>query len=338
MKYKALLIFFCCVILTLQAQHQLRSDFNTFRAGDHIVKQQVEFKDPGSSGRQLTWDFRMLQPVNQEYGLGYFIPDSSRMDILCGTEHRTRYYYQISNDSLWATGFENATTLMGYQVPELRLRFPFSYGDTLFSFFEGRGEYSHMLQLSVKGYTRVKADAEGELLLPDFETVKHALRVRTMRYYTETSPVTDLLPEEQENRLEMMFDTYSWYAEGIRYPVFESIKTDVIQRTRQRNGSDSVSDTTVFTTSFYYPPRMQTSQIHCRKTRTILQQVPQLSLPKPGFFLIRWKINSIWIINSLVMPALGLPFTTMPELLFARLLLWTCRQVITTPPSTWDIL
>jgi len=253
MKFKSLILICLCCEATVGAiaQHSLTTDRNAYRAADQIVKQQVDFKDPGSSGRALTWDFSVLQPINEEYALKYFIPDSTRMDTLCGMEHRTRYYYMQKRDSLWAIGFENATTFMEYLSPELRLKFPFSYGDTLFSYFEGKGEYSHRLKLSVKGYTRVEADASGELLLPDLVSVKNTLRVRTLRYYTETG----------KDSLEMMLDTYAWYADGIRYPVFESIKTNIMKRRKNINGSETVKDTTVFTTSFYYPPQLQTSQV-----------------------------------------------------------------------------
>jgi hypothetical protein len=167
-------------------------------------------------------------------------------------EHNTRYYYRQQHDSLQTTGYENFTTFMEYKVPELRMHFPFVYGDTLFSIFEGKGEYCHRLPLAVKGYTRVIADAEGELKLPDFETVKKALRVRTLRHYTETG----------KDSLEMTLDTYSWYAAGIRYPVFESVKTTLSKKDDKKDEKgESMSDTTVFTTSFYYPPEKQTTQI-----------------------------------------------------------------------------
>ena len=247
---KKLFLFTLLLVPNLFAQQpKLTTDRNSYRAADQIVKQQVEFKDPGSSGRNLTWDFRMIQPINEEYTLNYFIPDSTRMDTLCGLEHNTRYYYMQKRDSLWAVGFENSTTLMEYLKPELKLRFPFSYGDTLFSQFEGKGEYSHRMELQVKGYTRVMVDAEGDLLLPDFETVKKALRVRTLRYYTETC----------KDSIEMTLDIYAWYADGIRYPVFESIKTNLIKKARKQG--EQAQDTTVFTTSFYYPPEKQISQV-----------------------------------------------------------------------------
>lgn len=252
MKQKLLISLFCCVLVNATGQHRLTTNRNAYRAADQLVKQQVEFKDPGSTGKGLYWDFSALQPINENYTLNYFIPDSARMTRLCGQEHNTRYYFRQQQDSLQAVGYENATTYMEYAVPELRMRFPFSYGDTLFSYFAGKGEYSHRIPLAVKGYTRIKADAVGDLKLPNFETVKKALRVRTLRHYTETG----------KDSVEMTLDTYSWYASGIRYPVFESVKTTLSRKgdTKDSNG-ESMKDTTVFSTSFYYPPELQTSQV-----------------------------------------------------------------------------
>jgi len=254
MKKITVLLLFCFVCLFNQAQNsqKLTTKRNAYRAADQLVKQQVEFKDPGSSGKGLNWDFSTVQPIDENYTLNYFIPDSTDMTRLCGMEHNTRYYYRQQMDSLQATGYENSTTFMEYKVPELRMHFPFAYGDTLFSTFEGKGEYCHFLPLAVKGYTRIMADAEGDIKLPEFETVKKALRIRTLRHYTETG----------KDSLEMTLDTYSWYARGNRYPVFESIKTTLSRKgdTKDENG-ESMKDTTVFSTSFFYPPELQTSQV-----------------------------------------------------------------------------
>lgn len=248
-----LLLYSSVISISAQTSQKLTSERNAFRADDKIIKQQVVFRDPGSCGRGLFWDFSMLQPINEEYSLKYFIPDSTNMSRLCGLEHKTHYYYLQQQDSLWAVGFENSTTYMEYLVPELRMKFPFAYGDTLFSKFEGVGQYSHLLSLAVKGYTRTIADAEGDLLLPKSETVKKALRIHSLRYYSEIG----------KDSIEMILDTYSWYATGIRYPVFESVKTTVskILKKQSEYEAGSRKDTTVFTTSFYYPPEKQTQQV-----------------------------------------------------------------------------
>lgn len=318
--YKRCFLLFALLLTTAMsdalAQHTLTSNRNAYRAADQIVKQQVEFKDPGSSGKGLIWDFRMTQPINEEYSLNYFIPDSTRMDTLCGLEHNTRYYYMQKRDSLWAVGFENSTTMMEYLKPELKLRFPFCYGDTLFSKFEGAGQYCHMFDLGVKGYTRVEVDAEGELLLPDFETVKKALRVRTLRYYTETG----------KDSIEMTLDTYAWYAEGIRYPVFESIKTNLIKKAAKQG--EQAQDTTVFTTSFYYPPEKQISQVETEQlpdpttellgAAAVFTEAQFLPNPVESMLNINYKLTrpaQVWfsVHNSIGIPVCQTTPQNLPE-------------------------
>jgi len=252
MKRKSLTFILSIVCLLSQAQHTLTSGRNYYRSGDKLTKQQVEFKDPGSSGRDLHWDFRMIQPINEDYTLDYTLQNPTDSSRICGLEHNTRYYYRQQRDSLQAIGYENSTTYMRYTVPELRMHFPVVYGDTLSGIFVGKGEYCHRMSLSVKGYTRIHVDAEGELLLPQCETVKKALRVRTLRHYTETG----------KDSVEMTLDTYSWYASGIRYPVFESIKTTLSKKgDRKDETGESLNDSTIFTTSFYYPPEKQISEV-----------------------------------------------------------------------------
>ena len=72
MKSKLLIIFSICVS-TLYAE-----DNNTY------IKQQVAYKDPGASGKELTWDFGMQSPINEEYTVAYSIPDSNHLHQWCG--------------------------------------------------------------------------------------------------------------------------------------------------------------------------------------------------------------------------------------------------------------
>lgn len=255
MKLKLLLLLsipLCFQFGYAQTSQRLSSERNYYRSGDKLVMQQVEYKDPGSKGKELSWDFSSLQSIDEEYHRDYFRPDSlDHPELFCGLEHETRYYYKQQQDSVWATGFENSTTLMSYIQPELRIKYPFSYGDTLFSMFEGNGEYCHAIKLHVKGFSRSIADASGTLILPD-KTIKNALRVRTIRNYIETG----------KDSVEMTLDCYAWYSDGIRYPVFESVRTTLSKKGDKKDEvGESLKDTTVYTTSYYYPPDMQEYQL-----------------------------------------------------------------------------
>lgn len=249
-------LFVLIMIFSFSLSHgqknlQLKKHENSLQAGDNLIKQQVEYKDPGSSGRDITWDFSMIKEVNDKYELSYFIPDSSKMDTLCGLEHNSRYYFQLKNDTLFALGFENSNTKIDYLDPEAKLIFPFNYGDTLFSEFNGLGEYSHFIELKVNGYTKVVADAIGKMKLPHNELIDDVLRIRTFRHYMETG----------RDSVEMTIDSYSWYGKQYRYPLFESIKTTLNRKGDSKTEfGESYNDTIIYTTSFYYPPELQTDQ------------------------------------------------------------------------------
>ena len=213
---------------------ELTADSNRLEAGEAFVKMLVEYREPGRAGTKCRWDFRGMQILSEELPVEYFIPDSSHMDILCGREGRNRYYYRQGSDSLWCVGHENATFYIDYARPELLLRYPFAYGDSLTSRFEGAGRYGQRIPLFVGGTTTVTADAEGELSLPG-ETFGNALRVHTARRYVRIC----------EDSLSVSVDTYAWYVPQNRYPVFES-ETSTLHGTQ--------ADTILSAVSFYYPP------------------------------------------------------------------------------------
>jgi hypothetical protein len=214
---------------------------NLPHAGDSIIKQQVEFVDPEASGRNITWDFRTVHPVDDAYNLRYkaITPDTSQ---LMGIEHRTIYRYKVKGDTLLHTGFENATTLMEYTRPEIKMRFPFHYGDTVSCRFEGKGEYCHRIALHVAGSTTTVADGTGILYTPQGGEFKNVLRVKSIREYTETGV----------DSVTMRLETYAWYAKGNRYPVFETVKT-----TTHKTGRDETEHKVA---SFFYPPMNQQQQ------------------------------------------------------------------------------
>jgi hypothetical protein len=247
------------MLLLMAAAHsqnlRLTTADNAYQSGDVIVKQQVEWMDAGAFGQGIEWDFAFLQPINTQYEVRYFHPDSTDMTLICGREPSARFYYRQRGDTLYAVGFENNTSIMNYFAPEIRLKFPMNFGDTLYSTFAGNGQYGRRVTMNVGGYTRVKYDATGTLKVPDFPNGVPALRTHTQRYYTQATM----------DSLQMKIDTWSWYVQGTRYPVFESIKTAIVSFKHLYNGDSIAQDTTTFQTSFYYPPTEQTNTIYSQQ-------------------------------------------------------------------------
>lgn len=224
------------------------------RGGDCIVKQQVEYLNPGKPGENKNWDFSGITIVKEKYKLSY---RSYSDTLMTGREHRTIYKYLLHHDTLYMTGHENTLTLLHDSVPQILLTYPFSYGSKLEKDFRFYGKYSGTDSLTSIGHSTVYADAYGTIILPDADTLYNVIRVCSnndsrIRIWNPqksakvimnlTSFVsTDSLTRHKE-------DIYRWYAEGYRYPIFETITHTYYKNDRPLSR---------FNTAFYYPPQEQ---------------------------------------------------------------------------------
>lgn len=244
------------------AQFTLNNPYNLPRQDDRLIKRQVSCKFPGDPGVSVMWDFSELQITDEHYELKY---DTLHKDYWVGREHHTLYYYCLQNDTLLLSKYENPTTLFNYRQPEVRLAFPFPYGRSISNYFEGTGQYCYSLNIQIAGKSTVTGDATGEMILPGGDTLHHVLRVHTRKLLFErTSPVGGQskpedtpFPVMASDSIEyylandssvLQIDTWTWYAEGYRYPVFETVESASPVR-----GENSQR----FSGSFYYPPDEQ---------------------------------------------------------------------------------
>ena len=260
-KYLYIIASLCSIGIPVAGQPGLTSQLNLPRPGDEIIKQQVEYKDPGRSGENVLWDFSRLGNKSEEYVLKY---DTLPGGIPVGIEHRTVYRYQFTGDSLLLIGFENAGTLMQSLQPELVRKFPVSFNDSTFTRFHNRGRYGDRLQVDLMGTLDFQADSYGMMVLPNKDTVTNILRIKTVKRVVEDlKPLSfnilrkDTVPplpasadsidlRLQTDPLVMETETCQWYAKGYRYPIFETIKN--------RNIINGESQD-YFATAFYYPPQ-----------------------------------------------------------------------------------
>lgn len=265
---KLFLFFMLAVMAPLQlfSQYSLERTTHLPRPGDRLGKQETAYKSPGAKGTGIVWDFSELENMNANYELRYTSPHLGS-DTIVGIEHRTMYRYQLSGDTLFTPGYENSTTRIGYRIPESLLIFPFPYGRSLTTCFGGKGNYCNRLGIDICGRSTVTADATGLMILPGGDTLRHVLRVHTCKLVFErTGPgpahavagvdtvAGPVCYRDSVNRYladdsaHFQIDTWRWYAEGYRYPVFESIHSAIC-----KSGKKS----THFSTSFYYPPKEQ---------------------------------------------------------------------------------
>lgn len=257
---KLIFFFLLSLLFTSPTYGQLNSLYNHLRAGDVLVKQQVEFVDPGEAGANKVWDFSKLKTVNDEYTLTYENPpleadsvyifgdkrisvkEVADNELIVGTEHYTMYYYRMINDSLIQYGHENPTTELEYTPPMLLMKFPLGYGQTSISPYKSNGLYSGRIKIATEGTITTTVDAFGKMLLPSGDSISPVIRVKT------SQTIYDLLDEYSEENIDTnngkMLETCRWYTKGYRYPVFETV--------RNYNLSDSSE---IFSTAFFFPPQ-----------------------------------------------------------------------------------
>ncbi len=244
----------------LRAQHSLERDLNLPRAGEEIIKQQVEYKNPGRIGENVLWDFGQLKSINDEYTLSYSEPvplnDSIYIlgldtiavgnlagdKLLVGTEHHTMYYYYLGKNRMWTIGHENPVTVLKYTEPLIAAVYPMQYGDSCRRNYQSQGLYSSQTAFTTDGEAQIKADAYGMMILPSGDTLRNVFRTHTEQSIHQVFIKGDSSTVEYNSSIE----TYKWFSKGYRYPIFETVRTFIIE--------DS-GKTVNFETAFFYPPQ-----------------------------------------------------------------------------------
>lgn len=242
MKELIFTILGCFLSLSFQAQ-TLSFDCNQPRGRDRLMKRVVATCEAGEGGTQQIWDFSELELQDANYELQYA---KQGADTVIGMEHRTMYYYRTSGDSLFCLGYENPTTLITYQKPELLLTYPLFQGRVITDYFDGVGNYCEQLNIRLRGKSTVSADASGMLILPGGDTLRKVLRTYTHKCIHQRMIPQIIMPDSlrrdvvpfvlncdsidyllTNDSIRLETQTWRWYADGYRYPVFETVKSTV---------------------------------------------------------------------------------------------------------------
>lgn len=214
----ALILAVILPAMPLSAQNILTKGNTLMRPGDIISKQRVAIEDPGQAGSDIVWDFRNIDIIDDCYRVEY-CGDSSSMAYYSVDPTFISLFLQ-RGDTLFMSGFEDSTTKLTYSSKLPVMYFPFMYGDTLSSSFQGTGLYCDHNAIAVSGNIFVEADGTGTLLLTDKDTLQNVLRVHTLTA-SSVALEKDSIIRDSTERLMKIDEAYRWYARGYRYPVFE---------------------------------------------------------------------------------------------------------------------
>lgn len=250
-------------LITISSYGQLDKFHNRICIGDSLIKQQIEYVDPGKPGKNITWDLSQAQVIREEYPIIYSSPklieDSiyvigndtilkryvPNTEYFIKKEYGTMYYYQFKNDTISLIGHENPTVRLRYTEPLMECVFPLNYNDEFLSPYLLEGVYSNSSKILSSGNIKIKADAYGKIILPEGDTISPVLRVKTTQTICRSMRSSIYKDSIRPNVQDKIIETYKWYAKGYRYPVFETVH-------------NIINDTLFFGTSFLFPPRQHT--------------------------------------------------------------------------------
>ena len=285
---KKCFLFFLIIIGNIcfcYAQYPLLKEYVCIRANDTIIKQEVAYINPGRSGSDVFWNFSKLQNSKVPYRVCYKGDDR----FVSGMEHQTVYNYILNTgDSLFLAAYRNRTTSFKAILPGLEFRYPFQYLDSIKNVFYGEGKYSDKLAFVSQGKSEVIADAWGTMLLPDNDTLKNVMRICfrkeiykqvsnsdsiLLRIHADSAVLNRerILSHLQNDTVVLRVRRYRWYAEGYRYPVFETVQCETI-----RSGVPIA----YYTTAFYYPP-----EEHSYLDRDTLNRQLQMNLKEQSLIV-----------------------------------------------------
>lgn len=271
---------------------------NAIRAGDKIIKQQFPYMEPGESGNGQIWNLSNLSSSSREYTIEYTTPgifndsiyimgcdtflkqDVRAKELIVGMEHYTAYYYRQRDSILVLLGYENPLTLVHYKKPLCQMRYPLDTLQVVNQSYHAKTLYSAEYEYETKGKIIAFPDAGGSLILPSGDTVRQVTRIKSIQ--TSLSATLDSVSVPA-----LAIETYKWYAEGYRYPLFETLR--IVETGNEHD---------VFETAYYYPPESH-SYLEDDPANLSIQErqiVPgEQQASHPENFVNKWMLSSkLW--------------------------------------------
>ena len=211
-------IFSLLVLSAAIAQPVLNFNKHALKADENNPMSYCEYEEAGLSGANITWNFSDLQFIRSFTG---YLKNSASTEIGVTfaeantelTEFDSRFYFRVNKNTIEQYGYASANGRIQtrYDVPFVKMKFPFSYSDFFSGSFSGKTYFSGVERGDISGTYSVEADAFGTLILPGNTVYENTLRIRTEKRYTSTY--------QNQVSQEMSVITYRWYNELHRYPL-----------------------------------------------------------------------------------------------------------------------
>ena len=263
MSRRAILIIVLTLTINLfVSAFYISHEYNAPRNGDILKAEELVRVPISTIGNDVTWDFSDLRVACSDISIRYIKLNDSVMVRRKGKEMSN---YTIFGDSISQTMYCTPDKRLGFLRPELLAVYPMGYTSCATDYFYSEGiiDGSHYIRQAGNSCTAI--EAKGRLITPDCDSLRHVLLAH--RYRIGTTYISPDFSKSFSNSLDSLMlsndsiskwissdsithsiDTYSWYAQGYRYPVIEQ---NIVKTFYNKVQVDSVSQT------LYFSPRMQ---------------------------------------------------------------------------------
>lgn len=216
---KNLYLLLSCVLTAsvITAQPVLTEKSHSIIAGDAHDYLFTSNAEIGPAGPMTTWDFTGLEFTEKSLTSNMLnssvtekahqIPDANAVI----EEFGNHFYFRVNGNSIEQYGVVTKNSVIRYDNPILKLRFPLSFGDSYSGTFSGE-IMNGKTSANTNGHYNVTADGYGTLRLPGDITIHNVLRLKTEQIRNAGKPN------------EHAIITYRWYQPEVRYPVFVVIQ------------------------------------------------------------------------------------------------------------------
>jgi hypothetical protein len=215
-------------IMNSYGQNFINYKTHAIQAGYIHVTQKIENVNEGMSGSECFWDFSSLicgeissstiSDASESIYSNLF--ENSNLAINGGD---VQFFFHIDENQLEYFGYISQNTVIQFDNPIIRMKYPFNYQDKFEGTFKGTGLHNDVVQTSITGNYSIEADGKGSLLLPNGLCISNAFRVKSVEYFNETAC----------NTAEWTITKYLWYTPDYRYPVFTLIHTEIKEGEKQ---------------------------------------------------------------------------------------------------------
>lgn len=196
---------------------RITSDSHYLVYGDYIERLSVEGLNIGCAGHNVTWDFSNIEIVADTFPQHYVISDNG---FRCKERGMTSSY-RIDNDSLMLYAYSSNLENLVFELPQLTMIYPFSYGDSVCAPFSAKGKYCGKYAMSIDGSRQIKVDAYGKIFLANDMILKDVLRLHTTTTQNILLDGKEISGTNKAKSKQEITEEYSWYIADYRYPIFE---------------------------------------------------------------------------------------------------------------------